>query len=134
AGRRHTLPGGLVSLVTTGLLGLSGKFELARFQTRLPKVETSAIQSQTLSAWLGSNLGDPIVRQIVRMLVRVTTFTNDPHRQSAGAAIDQLQLGLKDGVLYLDGGWQTIVNGLRRAATGRGAPIGGHSPAAPLEP
>jgi phytoene dehydrogenase-like protein len=133
AGRRHTLPAGLVSLVTTGLLGLSGKFELARFQTRLVKIETSAIQNQTLSAWIDSNLADPIVRQIVRMLVRVTTFTNDPDRQSAGAAIDQLQLGLKDNVLYVDGGWQTIVNGLQRAATDVGARIICHAHAVSLE-
>ena len=133
AGRRHTLPAGLVSLVTTGLLGLSGKFELARFQTTLAKIETSAIQNQTLSSWLDSNLADPIVRQMVRMLVRVTTFTNDPDRQSAGAAIDQLQLGLKDNVLYVDGGWQTIVNGLQRAAIDGGARIICHSHAVSLE-
>src|SRR5262249_5343187 len=48
-------------------------------------------------------------------------------------AIDQLQLGLKDGVLYLDGGWQTIVNGLHRAATDGGARIVDHAHAVSLE-
>jgi protoporphyrinogen oxidase len=105
-GRRHTLPAGLVSLVTTGLLGLAGKFELARFQSRLPKIDTARIQNEALAPWLELNLHDPIVRQIARMLVRVTSFTNDPEHQSAGAAIDQLQLAVKAGVLYVDNGWQ----------------------------
>ena len=38
-GRRHTLPAGLASLLTTGALTLHGKFELARLQSRLPAVE-----------------------------------------------------------------------------------------------
>jgi phytoene dehydrogenase-like protein len=122
-GCRHTLPAGLVSLITTGLLRLGGKLELARFQVRLPRVDTSTIQNQPLSSWLESNLNDPIVREMVRMLVRVTSFTNDPDHQSAGAAIEQLQLGLKAGVLYVDGGWQTIVDGLRRAAIDGGARV-----------
>ena len=122
-GCRHTLPAGLASLITTGLLRLAGKLELARFQMRLPKVDTSTIQNQSLSSWLESNLNDQSVREMVRMLVRVTTFTNDPNHQSAGAAIEQLQLGLKAGVLYVDGGWQTIVNGLRRAAIDSGARV-----------
>ena len=57
------------------------------------------------------------------MLVRVTSFTNAPDVQSAGAAIEQLQLGARGNVLYLDGGWQTIVEALRRAALAAGVDI-----------
>jgi phytoene dehydrogenase-like protein len=35
---------------------------------------------------------------------------------SAGAALEQLQKAFAKSVLYLDGGWQTIVDGLERAA------------------
>ena len=66
---------------------------------------------------------DEGVRQLLRMLVRVTTFTNDPERQSAGAAIEQLQLAIRGNVLYLNGGWQTIVDGLRRSAVASGVRI-----------
>ncbi|MBK5255765.1 MAG: FAD-binding protein [Vicinamibacteria bacterium] len=37
------------------------------------------------------------------------TYTDDPERLSAGAALDQIRLGGK-GVLYLNGGWQTLVD------------------------
>src|SRR5258707_193462 len=69
----------------------------------------------------------------MRMLVRVTSFTNDPDRQSAGAAIEQLQLGIRGNVLYLDGGWQTIVDGLRRVAIDAGARITGGAHVVSLE-
>ena len=39
------------------------------------------------------------------------------------AAIEQLQLACAGSVLYLDGGWQTIVDGLRRAAAGGGVRV-----------
>jgi phytoene dehydrogenase-like protein len=122
-GRRHTLPVGLTSLITTGVLTLHGKFELARFQSRLASIDAGAIQRETLATWLESHTANAGVRQFLQMLGRVTSFTNDPEHQSAGAAIEQLQLGLRGSVLYLNGGWQTIVDGLRGAALASGVRI-----------
>src|SRR6266571_2658417 len=70
-GRLHTLPVGLTSLLTTGLLGLAGKLELARIQSRLLHVDTSAIQRVTLASWLSNNVRDPGVRGVLEMLTRV---------------------------------------------------------------
>jgi phytoene dehydrogenase-like protein len=122
-GRAHTLPIGLTSLLTTGALGLAGKLEFARVFATLPRIDPSPIQRETVASWLDRHFHDRAARQLFEMTVRVTTFTNDPDRQSAGAAIEQLQLGLKGSVLYLDGGWQTIVDGLRRVALESGARI-----------
>jgi phytoene dehydrogenase-like protein len=132
-GRRHTLPAGLTSLITTGLLSLPAKFELARFQTRLPAIDASAMQRATLSSWLDGNVRDRRVRQVLEMLVRVTTFTNDPEQQSAGAALEQMQLGVRGSVLYLNGGWQTIVDGLRRVAIAGGVRVVSNAHAVGLE-
>ena len=40
---------------------------------------------------------------------------------SAGASLDQLKLALAGNVWYLDGGWQTLVDGLREQAAAGGA-------------
>ena len=132
-GRTHTLPIGLTSLLTTGALGLAGKLEFARLYARLPAIDPADLQRQTLAAWLGATVRDRAARQLFEMIVRVSTFTHDPDRQSAGAAIEQMQLGLKGSVLYLDGGWQTIVDGLRRVAVDAGARIVSGAPAVELE-
>jgi phytoene dehydrogenase-like protein len=132
-GRAHTLPVGFTSLLTTGVLTVAAKFEFARLLSRLPSVDAAPLQRQTLQAWLDANVHDTVVRQLFEMLVRVTTFTNDPGHQSAGAAIEQMQLSLAGSVLYLDGGWQTIVDGLRRAAAGAGVRVIAEAAAVSLE-
>jgi phytoene dehydrogenase-like protein len=42
---------------------------------------------------------------------------------SAGAALDQLRLALAGNVWYVDGGWQTLIDGLRDRALARGADV-----------
>ena len=131
--RLHTLPTGFTSLVTTGRLSLPAKLEFATLLSRIGAIDTSRIQLETLDHWLSIAIRHERVRDVVKMLVRVTTFTNAPDVQSAGAAIEQLQLGARGNVLYLDGGWQTIVEGLRRAAVAAGVEIRSAAPAVALE-
>src|SRR5204863_9018673 len=103
--------------------GLAGRLELARVQPRILQIDASAIQHVTFASWLSDNVGDSGVRGVLEMLTRVTTFTNDPEHQSAGAAVEQLQLSLRGSVRYRAGGWQTIVDGLRRVAMASGVQI-----------
>ena len=49
--------------------------------------------------------------------MRVATYTGDLERLSAGVAIAQLQHVVKHNVVYLDGGWQVLVEALRERAT-----------------
>ncbi len=132
-GRLHTLPTGLLSLVTTDLLPLPAKFEFAALLSRLGAIDTEPLQHETLANWLATTVRHPIVRDVIAMLARVTTFTNAPEVQSAGAALEQLQLAARANVLYLDGGWQTIVQSLRRTALDAGARIMTGAPAVGVE-
>jgi phytoene dehydrogenase-like protein len=129
----YTLPTGFTSLLTTGLLGLHGKFALARVLQSLPTLNASPWHERPLEEWLTS-MGNDGAADVIRMLARVATFTNDPRRQSAGAVIDQLQLALNGNVLYLDGGWQTIVDGLVRVARAAHAEIRSGSHAVAVRP
>lgn len=133
-GRLHTLPIGFTSLLTTSVMSLAAKFEFAKLQTTLKSIDGARLHGQTLESWLLAQTRHEAVRDLMRMLVRVTTFTNDSERQSAGAAIEQLQLGLAGSVLYLNGGWQTIVDGLRHAAMTAGARIDTAAPVVAIEP
>lgn len=120
-GKLHTLPGGLISLLTTDMLSLSGKLELARHLSALPKLDPRALGDRTLAAWLRETFRDEVVGEFLAAFFRVTAYANDPERSSAAAAVAQLQHGLALGVLYLDGGWETLVKGLRQAAEAAGA-------------
>ena len=122
-GTKHTLPGGFVSLLTTGLLTLPAKLEAAKLLASLPSLNAADYDSLTVRAWLDRAVKQPKVQQLAQALFRVTSYANDPQRQGAGAAIRQLQIGLDGGVYYLDHGWQTLVNGLRAVAEQAGATI-----------
>jgi phytoene dehydrogenase-like protein len=121
--RLHALPGGFVSLLTTGLLTLSEKLELARLMARLPKLETDGERSTSLADYLQREIRHAGVRGIVEALVRVTTYAHAPHEISAGDALDQVRLGLGSGVRYLDGGWETLVASVADAAQRAGAEV-----------
>ena len=122
-GTKQTLPTGLVSLLTTGLMRLPAKLEAGRLLAAIPRIDAESLQRTTVSDWLETNVRQPDVRALVQALVRLTTYANDPERQSAGSALRQIQLALSGGVTYLDGGWQTLVDGLRNAAQESGVSI-----------
>jgi phytoene dehydrogenase-like protein len=122
-GRKHALPGGFVSLLTTSLLRLPAKLELARLMTSLAKINPSSADGLTLRQWVERNLRQPEVRALVEALVRLSTYANAPELQSATVALTQLQTAIGKNVEYLDGGWQVMVDALRRSAEGAGVRI-----------
>lgn len=122
-GRAHTLPVSGASLLTTGLLGWSAKVQGGRLMARVPSLRPSALAGVPLSAWLAEQVTDPTMRATVETLVRVTTYTNAPTLADAGAVVGQLQLAQGPGVAYLDGGWQTLVDGAAEAARAAGVEL-----------
>jgi len=129
SGVLHTLPIGFVSLLTTGLLRPKEKIEAARLLAGLRRLDTRAIQGVTLAAWVRDHVESPAVRDLMTAIVRVATYTHDPERLSAGAALAQVRRA-GAGVLYLHGGWQSLVDRLRAAAAAAGVRIVTHRPVA----
>jgi phytoene dehydrogenase-like protein len=121
--RAYGLPLTAGSLLTTGLLGWSAKAQGARLMTRVPSLNAATLAGVPLSSWLQGRVADATMRATVEALVRVTTYANAPSLLDAGAAVAQLQLGQKPGVVYLDGGWQTLVDGAAEAARAAGAEL-----------
>ena len=130
--RLRLLPSTLASLLGTGLLGLAGKWELARFLARVPQLDPAALRETSARAWLERELADPTARATAQAVLRVTTYAADLERLSADAALSQLQLAQGSGVDYLDGGWVTLVEGLGRAAAG--AELRTRAPVRAVEP
>ena len=107
----------------TGLLGWRDKLEFLGLLAKLPKLDTTRYASMTAREWLDDELESERARELVEALFRVATYANAPLQMGAGAALRQLQLAATGNVLYLDGGWQTIVDGLRTTAHAAGARI-----------
>lgn len=120
---RHTFPSGITSLLTTSLFGLSAKLEAMRWLASLAKLDTEALMRVSLREWLDRHITHREVQDFLLAAMRIATYTNAPNLMSAGAAIRQLQLAFSKGVLYLDGGWQTMVDGLLDATLQAGVEI-----------
>lgn len=120
-GARHALPGGFLSLVSTGLFGLAAKLETARLLAGIARIDAARYDGEALTSWLEREIRHPEVRLLIGALVRLATYANCPDRLSAGVALRQLQQAVGGSVLYLDGGWQTMVDALRDVATAAGA-------------
>lgn len=121
-GRLHTLSPTPWWLLRTPLLRGRAKLQSARLLTTLPAIDPHKQRNISLREWLDRQTNRPDARRQVEALVRVTTYANDPERLSAEVALHQLKFGFR-GVLYLDHGWQTLVDGLRRVAEAAGARI-----------
>lgn len=117
----HLLPQSPLTLLQTTLLDASEKLELVRVQANVRHANMSMLQKVSLSQWLEQHVRHPQVRALLLMLARVTTYTNAPDIQSAALFVEMLRKVPK--VLYLDGGWQTLVDGLRHAAENTGVRI-----------
>lgn len=123
-GKKYPLPGSLRQFLTTKLLkGWRSRIEAIRFFASLNKINPEYTQDISLEDWINKNIHNSDVKDLVKMFSRITTYANDVETQSAGATITQLQIAFAGGVIYLDGGWQTLVNGLTAAAQDAGVKI-----------
>jgi phytoene dehydrogenase-like protein len=116
------MPSNPISMLSSKLLSWSGKLNLIRLVMKLNQIDTTTIRSLTLREWAEGEITDPMVRHIFYALCRTATYTQDPDYQLAGPVLAQVHRSLK-GVLYLHGGWQTIVDQLHDKAVQAGVHI-----------
>ncbi|MFC0238287.1 phytoene desaturase family protein [Fictibacillus phosphorivorans] len=116
------LPGSLGAMFKTKLLTWSNKTELVRVMLMLKTIDAASIPHMSLREWAEKEIKNPMVRNIFYSLTRTSTYCIDYDQLLANAAIQQVQQGLK-GVLYVNNGWQSIVESLRNKALTAGVTI-----------
>jgi phytoene dehydrogenase-like protein len=115
-GRPHRFPQGLAALVASSLFSWRDKLRLARFPKQLDRFDPRSLDQTPLAQWIAEVGGHGNFADVMKMFFRLSTYSADIERLSAGAAIDQFRAAFTNGVLYLDGGWQTLIDGLRAIA------------------
>ena len=109
--------GHATSVVHPGVVG--GATGLRTALATLRSANAERARGRSLAAWLDEAVDDQRVRDLIEMLVRTASYSADTANFDAGAAFDQVRRGAH-GVLYLDGGWRTLVDGVRAAALAAG--------------
>jgi phytoene dehydrogenase-like protein len=118
------LPGSPRGVLGSKHVDLRGKLQLGRFLVRLRKLDPASVAGLSAEAWIRSLGLRPGAAAMVRLLSHVAAYCDDLEAMSADAVVGQLQLAMKPGaVRYMDGGWQTMVDGLLAAARDAGVEV-----------
>ncbi|HEX4996847.1 MAG TPA: FAD-dependent oxidoreductase [Terriglobia bacterium] len=123
AGGVYPMPVDLMSIFKSRFLPIPGRVELMRFLATAPRLDARAFDRLPLAEWLAARIHNREARMLIEALIRLSTYSNAPRDLSAGAALDQFQTALRGGVIYLNGGWQTLVNRIRDVALQAGVII-----------
>jgi phytoene dehydrogenase-like protein len=125
-GHQHLLPTGPGSLMRTTLLGRRSKAQFARLLGTVPRMKPSRLAGRSVSNWLAQQDLRPDTESVVRALLRLSTYTADLDELGADAAVGQMQIAARPGVVYLHGGWSQLIDGLSSLVeTRRGTPVTG---------
>lgn len=111
-GRLHAMPTGGWSFLTTSLLPFSAKLEGLMLLPRLPGLDAEALQGLSVAQWLDKQVKHPALREYLEAILCLNTYVSAPKQMDAATNLRQLQHSLKEGVMYVDGGWQSLVDGL----------------------
>lgn len=131
-GQLHALPASAASLLTTTLLGWRGRWQMAKLLAGIAQIDPTTLRDVSVAAWLRSVAPDPRAQQVLAALIRVSSYVADTERFSAAVAVRQLQLSIQGSVYYLDGGWQSLVDGLHTQACQAGVAFHRHAKVAAL--
>ena len=129
----HILPANLRTLLRTAILNSADKLELLRLFTLLAIMKAHDVRTISVQEWLEQHAQRSRVRQVMAAAARTFTYSAALDLISAEVLVTQAQLALKHNVLYLDGGWQTLVNELHTVAEKAGARIVSSSRVASVE-
>lgn len=115
-GKRHAFPSGTAGLLRSSAFSLRDKIRIGKVFQKIQKTPPVSLRGQSMQSWMDSNCGSERAALLVAALIRLATYSNDPETLDAGAAMEQLQLAFAQSVLYLDGGWETLIVGLAHEA------------------
>ncbi len=118
-GEQYKLPTNPWSLLTTSIFGPKAKAKAAMLLLRIRRIDPKPYASMTVREWIDANASEERLRQVLEAMFRLATYSDRADLQSASAALAHLRLAIR-GVVYVDEGWQKIVDSLHSAAVASG--------------
>lgn len=114
------LPLGPVSFTRSRLLPARDTARVARVLAGMPRWRPERLADRTAAAWFDDLDLAGGAREMVEMLARTATYAADLDRVSADLVAHQARMAMTGNVLYLHGGWATLLAGLGRVGVMRG--------------
>ena len=118
-GTLDALPGTFTSLLRTQVLGPPGKLELLKMLARPARMATTVTPGTSVQQWIDGTSRRSDVRAVLALLARISTYCGDLDVLDAAAGVAQMVQAFTHGVVYLDDGWQQLVDELQQLAAAR---------------
>jgi hypothetical protein len=100
-----------IGFMTTPTLSGKSKAAVGKVFGKLPKTDAGSLANLSVYDWFADLGLAADARAVLGSVIRLGTYCTDLHTLSADAAVIALQASAK-GVLYLNGGWQALVDQL----------------------
>jgi phytoene dehydrogenase-like protein len=122
-GRLGPIPTNAATMLRSSVISAGAKLELAALLARANRLPRTVESGSSMEAWIERQVRHDDARSFLAMFARVATYCGDLQNLDATAGVAQLLSALRHGVLYLDGGWQQLVDALRGVVVEHGATI-----------
>ncbi|TXC85810.1 NAD(P)/FAD-dependent oxidoreductase [Metabacillus litoralis] len=118
----YAAPFSPLDLFTTKLLNWKERLEWISVLLKIMKINPEKLANQTFQHWAKDVTQSKKVESLLYTLGRLATYCHAPELVSAKLVVSNLQIAM-GGVLYLDGGWQMIVDQLHNKAIVSGVQV-----------
>ncbi|SDM43427.1 phytoene desaturase family protein [Sediminibacillus halophilus] len=118
----YTAPFTPLGIFSTSLLNWKERMEWLLFIMKINRIDTEKLTGLTFEQWVKQAAQSENVRSLLYALGRLATYCHAPEKVSAKLIVSHLKT-VMGGVLYLDGGWQTIIDQLHNRAVITGAQV-----------
>ena len=112
-----------LGLLRTDVLDAGDKLALVRLFVALGATRPRALAKTSIQELLDFKVRRPQLRRLMTALARTFVYSTALDLVSAELFVEKFQRSLRHPVHYIDGGWRTLVDGLRAAAERMGARI-----------
>lgn len=112
---QYEAPFNPLSIIKSSFLTLSERLQWIKIATSFNRFSKGVSTTITFQQWVEQTTSSHRVQALILVLARLATYCHAPEMISAKVVLSHLSLTL-GGVLYLDGGWQQLMNQLHQQA------------------
>ncbi|MDM5328486.1 FAD-dependent oxidoreductase [Neobacillus sp. CF12] len=122
----YSAPFSPLGVFTTKLLNWKERVEWMKVLLKVMTLDKEKVAQLTFEQWVKKTIPSTNVQSLLYLLGRLSTYCHAPELASAKVILSHLQL-VAGGVLYLDNGWQSMIDQLHNKAVLCGVQVQTHT-------
>jgi phytoene dehydrogenase-like protein len=106
---QYAAPFSTLGLLKTRFLNWKERKEWISSLIKIKYSKSDELATQTFQKWVQQTAKSEKVRSLLYILGRLATYCHSPEKVNANVIVPHMQYAM-GGVIYLDGGWQTMID------------------------